>query len=129
VTSSRTSWISRIPRNRLTAVAAVVLAGLLIAGAVVMVRGTFFGPKTITAYFTSATAIYPGDQVRVSGVKVGSIKSIEPQGTQAKFTLKVDRDVPIPADAKAIIFTWSPHGLSNSLPPTGPAARSWPTER
>jgi phospholipid/cholesterol/gamma-HCH transport system substrate-binding protein len=70
-----------------------------------LVRQIFFGPKTITAYFTSATAIYPGDQVRVSGVKVGTIKSIEPQGTQAKLTLKVDRDVPIPADAKAIIFT------------------------
>jgi phospholipid/cholesterol/gamma-HCH transport system substrate-binding protein len=70
-----------------------------------LVRQIFFGPKTITAYFTSATAIYSGDQVRVSGVKVGTIKSIEPQGTQAKLTLKVDRDVPIPADAKAIIFT------------------------
>jgi phospholipid/cholesterol/gamma-HCH transport system substrate-binding protein len=70
-----------------------------------LVRQIFFGPKTITAYFTSATAIYPGDQVRVSGVKVGTIKSIEPQGTQAKLTLHVDRDVPIPADAKAIIFT------------------------
>ncbi len=39
----------------------------------------------------------------MSGVKVGNIKSIEPQGTQAKMTLEVDRDVPIPADAKAII--------------------------
>jgi virulence factor Mce-like protein len=97
--------ISRLPRNRLTAAVALALAALLIAGAVVMVRQIFFAPKTITAYFTSATAIYPGDQVRVSGVKVGTIKSIEPQGTQAKLTLKVDRDVPIPADAKAIIFT------------------------
>jgi phospholipid/cholesterol/gamma-HCH transport system substrate-binding protein len=70
-----------------------------------LVRQVFFGPKTITAYFTSATAIYPGDQVRVSGVKVGTIKSIEPQGTQAKLTLKVDQGVPIPADAKAVIFT------------------------
>jgi phospholipid/cholesterol/gamma-HCH transport system substrate-binding protein len=100
-----TSRISRLPRNRLTAAVALVLAALLIAGAAVMVRQIFFGPKTITAYFTSATAIYPGDQVRVSGVKVGTIKSIEPQGTQAKLTLHVDRDVPIPADAKAIIFT------------------------
>jgi phospholipid/cholesterol/gamma-HCH transport system substrate-binding protein len=100
-----TSRISRLPRNRLTAVAALVLAGLLIAGAAVMVRQIFFGPKTITAYFTSATAIYPGDQVRVSGVKVGTIKSIQPQGTQAKMTLKVDHGVPIPADAKAVIVT------------------------
>ena len=95
--------IARIPRNRLTAVAAVVLVGLIVAGAAVLVRDTFFGPKTITAYFTTATAIYPGDEVRVSGVKVGTIKSIQPEGTQAKMTLNVDRDVPIPADAKAVI--------------------------
>ena len=95
----------RIPRNRLTAIAAVVLAALLLGGAAFAVRQIFFGPKTITAYFTSATAIYPGDQVRVSGVKVGTIKSIEPQGTTAKMTLHVDHDVPIPADAKAVIVT------------------------
>jgi phospholipid/cholesterol/gamma-HCH transport system substrate-binding protein len=95
----------RVPRNRLTAIAAVVLAGLILAGTALIVRNVFFGPKTITAYFTSATAIYPGDQVRVSGVKVGTIKSIEPQGTQAKMILKVDHGVPIPADAKAVIVT------------------------
>jgi phospholipid/cholesterol/gamma-HCH transport system substrate-binding protein len=103
--TSATSRIRRLPRNRLTTVAAVVLAGLLVAGAAFLVRQIFFGPKTITAYFTSATAIYPGDQVRVSGVKVGTIKSIEPQGTKAKMTLHVDHDVPIPADAKAVIVT------------------------
>jgi virulence factor Mce-like protein len=93
--------ISRIPRRRL--VVAVVLVALLLAGAGLVVRNTFFGPKTITAYFHTTTAIYPGDEVRVSGVKVGSIKSIQPQGTVAKMTLKVDRGVPIPADAKAVI--------------------------
>jgi phospholipid/cholesterol/gamma-HCH transport system substrate-binding protein len=100
-----TSRISQLPRNRLTAVAAVVLAGLLIAGVGVAVRAMFFGPKTITAYFTSATAIYSGDQVRVSGVKVGTIKSLQPQGTQVKMIMHLDRDVPIPADAKAVIST------------------------
>jgi virulence factor Mce-like protein len=92
-----------IRRNTLKAVVAVVLVGLMIAGAAVLVRNMFFGQKTITAYFTTATAIYPNDEVRVSGVKVGNIKSIQPQGTQAKMTLKVDHDVPIPADAKAVI--------------------------
>jgi phospholipid/cholesterol/gamma-HCH transport system substrate-binding protein len=95
--------ISRMPRGRLAAVAAVALVGLIVAGAAVLVRNTFFAPRTITAYFTTATAIYPNDEVRVSGVKVGRIASIQPQGTQAKMTLKVDRGVPIPADAKAVI--------------------------
>ena len=99
------SRIPRIPRNRLTAIGAVVLAGLIVAGTALIVRDAFFGPRTITAYFTTATAIYPGDQVRVSGVKVGTIKSIQPEGKQAKMTLKVDHGVPIPADAKAVIVT------------------------
>ncbi|SOX54945.1 virulence factor Mce family protein, partial [Mycobacterium ahvazicum] len=79
------------------------LVGLLVAGTAFLVHHNVFGPKTITAYFSSATAIYPGDEVRVVGVKVGTITSIEPQGTQAKMTLAVDDDVPIPADAKAVI--------------------------
>ncbi len=99
------SRIPRVPRNRLTAIAAVVLAGLVLAGTALVVHNVFFGPRTITAYFTTATAIYPGDQVRVSGVEVGTIKSIQPAGTQAKMILKVDRGVPIPADAKAVIVT------------------------
>jgi virulence factor Mce-like protein len=92
-----------IPRNRLARVVAIVLVGLVVAGAALIVRDLLFRPKTITAYFTTTTAIYPGDEVRVSGVKVGNIKSIQPQGARVKMTLRVDRGVPIPADAKAVI--------------------------
>jgi len=41
--------------------------------------------------------------VRVAGVKVGTIDSIQPDGTQTKMTLHVDHGVPIPADATAVI--------------------------
>lgn len=90
-------------RKRLVAGTAILLAILLIAGAAFLVRQVFFGPRTITAYFPTATAIYPGDEVRVSGVKVGTIDKIEPDGTETRMTLKVDRDVPVPLDAKAVI--------------------------
>lgn len=90
-------------RKRLLAGVGIVLVGLIVAAGFFVARQTYFKPKTITAYFTTATAIYPGDDVRVSGVKVGSIASIEPQGTQTKMVMHVDRDVPIPADAKAVI--------------------------
>jgi phospholipid/cholesterol/gamma-HCH transport system substrate-binding protein len=90
-------------RKRFTVVTAILLALLIAGGAGLIIRHTVFKPRTITAYFTSATAIYPGDEVRISGVKIGIIKSIEADGTQAKITLAVDRDVPVPADAKAVI--------------------------
>ncbi|CAN3127582.1 MCE family protein [Mycobacterium sp. smrl_JER01] len=95
-------WIPRVPAG-MRAVLIVALVALLVAGTAFVVRQTFFGPKTIVAYFSSATAIYPGDQVRVAGVPVGTIRSIEPQGTRARMTLAIDHDVPIPADAKAVI--------------------------
>ncbi|VEG43603.1 virulence factor Mce family protein [Mycolicibacterium flavescens] len=79
------------------------LAVLLAAGSTLIVRQTFFAPKLITAYFTSATGIYPGDDVRVLGVKVGRIAAIEPAGAQVMMRLHVDGDIPIPADAKAVI--------------------------
>ncbi len=90
-------------RKPFAAAMAMVLTGLIVASAVFVVRQTFFKPQTIFAYFSTATAIYPGDEVRVSGVKVGSIAAIQPDGTQTKMILHVDRDVPIPADAKAVI--------------------------
>jgi len=90
-------------RKRLATWVAVLLAVVLVAGAVFLVRQIFFGPNKITAYFPTATAIYPGDEVRVSGVKVGRIASIEPEGTQTKLVLEVDRGVPVPAGARAVI--------------------------
>ena len=95
--------LAAIPRKRLKVGLAIVLAGLVVVGAAIAIRNTFFRPTTITAYFPTATAIYPGDDVRVSGMKVGTIASIQPQGTQAKLVMHVDRNVPIPADAKAVI--------------------------
>jgi phospholipid/cholesterol/gamma-HCH transport system substrate-binding protein len=92
-----------IARNRLAALLAIALAGLLVAGIAVVVRQAFFRPKTITAYFTTTTAIYPGDDVRVAGIKVGSIAGIQPEGTRVKLTMHVDHGVPIPADAKAVV--------------------------
>lgn len=90
-------------RTPLATVALVALVGLLVAGVTVVVRQAFFAPTTVTAYFTSATAIYPGDEVRVAGVRVGTIESIEPDGAQARMQLVIDHGVPIPADAKAVI--------------------------
>jgi virulence factor Mce-like protein len=82
---------------------AAVLAVVLLGGVAVVIQQTFFRPSSIIAYFTTATAIYPGDEVRIAGVKVGTIDSIEPIGTQAKMTLHVDRGIRVPADAKAVI--------------------------
>ncbi len=90
-------------RRRTTVLFAALLAVLLVGGLALLVRNTVSKASIITAYFTSATSIYPGDEVRVAGVKVGKITAIEPQGTKAKMTLSVKHGIPIPADARAVI--------------------------
>lgn len=95
--------MSEKSRKWLVPVVTVVLVVGLLGGGFVAVRALFFAPTTIAAIFPTATAIYPGDDVRVSGVKVGTIESIVPQGTQTKMTMRVDRSVPVPADASAVI--------------------------
>jgi phospholipid/cholesterol/gamma-HCH transport system substrate-binding protein len=90
-------------RTQLSRAVAVALTALSIAAGGLIIRNAYFRPTTITAYFTSATGIYAGDEVRVAGVKVGTITNIQPVGGQVRVTLGVDRDVPVPADAKAVI--------------------------
>lgn len=91
--------------SRPRAAIALTLIALIVAGSTLLVRLTFFRPTAITAMFTATTAIYPGDEVRVSGVKVGHITAIVPDGIRSMMVMQVDRDVPIPADANAVIVS------------------------
>ena len=58
----------------------------------------------IVGYFESAVGLYPGDQVRIVGVPVGTIESIEPRATDVMITMSVQDGVKVPADAKALII-------------------------
>lgn len=102
---------------------------MFLAASGFLVREAFFRPLTITAYFPSATGIYAGDQIRVSGVKVGTVASVQPQPSRAKLVLHVDRRVSIPANAKAIIVAQNlvaARYVQLSPPITGAAGRRWP---
>lgn len=92
-----------ISRTRVRAITAVLLIVVLASGAAVIAYAKYLAPMTITAAFSKAIGIYPGDEVRVAGVKVGLIESIEPQGDRATVTFSVARSVPVPADASAVI--------------------------
>lgn len=94
--------MSRDGRRRITAGVGVLLAGVLVA-AVLLVGNGHLGTKTVSAVFETATGIYPGDQVRVAGVPVGTITSIRAEGTQIRIDMDMDDDVPVPEDARAIV--------------------------
>lgn len=120
----------RIPlkRPRLplrTVVVGVVVVGLLAAAAVVFWPST--PDRLVTAHFTRAVGLYPGSQVRVLGVPVGTVRSVQPEGQQVKVVLAVHGDVKVPADAQAAIL--SPSLVSDRYVQLLPAWTHGPTLR
>lgn len=61
------------------------------------------GLKRIVAYFGEAVGVYAGSDVRVLGVPVGTISSVEPQGTRVRVGITIDRGVDVPAGALAAV--------------------------
>ncbi len=97
----------RTRRDRLVFGAGVViLAAVLVAGGVLVYQANH-PTKQITAYFRQTIGVYPGSSVRVLGVPVGKVNSVQPEGTQVKVTMTIDAGVPIPATAQAVVVSAS----------------------
>ncbi|MEW5808755.1 MAG: MCE family protein [Actinomycetota bacterium] len=60
-------------------------------------------PLTITAEFSSTVGLYPGDQVKIAGVPVGTVEAIQPGPEHTKVTLSVESGAPVPADVAALL--------------------------
>ncbi|WP_373196577.1 MCE family protein [Mycobacterium marinum] len=85
---------------------AVLLVGLLAAGVVVLLRTTEVVNRTnVVAYFENSNGVFTGDEVRILGVPVGKITSIEPQPESVKVSFWYDSKYKVPADAKAAILS------------------------
>ncbi|WP_420749205.1 MCE family protein [Rhodococcus sp. O3] len=93
------------PKWLVPAVAAAVAAALIAGVAAFVLPG--WGKRTIHAEFVSTTGLYEGDDVRVLGVPVGRITSIEPGADMSRVTMQVDDSVDVPADAQAVIIAQS----------------------
>lgn len=80
---------------------AFALAGA-VAGALMV---TLSGPSAtrVTAYFTEAVSVYPGSDVRILGVKVGTVDSVRPAGGLVRVVMSVNGNVPVPASADAVV--------------------------
>ncbi|TVX97446.1 MCE family protein [Mycolicibacterium porcinum] len=61
--------------------------------------------NTFTAYFANTNGLYTGDEVRILGVAVGTVESIEPQLDSAKVTFTVDKHYSVPAEVQAAILS------------------------
>ncbi|HWU07039.1 MAG TPA: MCE family protein [Streptomyces sp.] len=61
------------------------------------------GTTTITAYFDRATGVYPGSDLRILGVRAGTVETVEPRGEEVRITLRLDKGIKVPADAHAVV--------------------------
>lgn len=94
--------MTRTARNLLAVALVVILAG----GAIVLLRNVERINRThVVAYFENSNGIYAGDDVRIVGVPVGRIESIEPLPTSVKISFWFDSRYEVPADAKAAILS------------------------
>ena len=87
---------------------AVLLAIALVAGGAAWLLTHQHRTITVTADFPSTVGLYPGDDVRVVGVPVGSITEIRPADGHVEVVMEIDRDTPVAAGTGAVIV---PPGL------------------
>ncbi|WP_270938098.1 outer membrane lipid asymmetry maintenance protein MlaD [Falsiroseomonas oryzae] len=88
------------------AVVLLVAAAFLVFAVTNSGRGGISGPAlTLTAKFDRIDGLAPGADVRIAGVKVGSVtdQRIDPQTFLAVLTLRIDGSLRIPADSSAEI--------------------------
>lgn len=94
----------------MTRIRTLVLAivGLLIASAIAGIAVASGGsssndPTHLTAYFSRTIGLYNGNDIRILGVKVGKIDSMQVVGTQVKVTMSLNGKNPLPAGVKAVV--------------------------
>ena len=62
------------------------------------------GQYRVTAYFTETVGLYPGSDVRVLGIPIGTIDDVVPEGEKVRVEMSLDDEYDVPADANAIIL-------------------------
>ena len=80
-------------------IATLVLAGLVGGTALVADEE----PRTLTVMFPSTTSLYEGAQVKVLGVRVGTVESIQVEGTAVRVEMTYDPELDLPADVQAVV--------------------------
>lgn len=80
-----------------------LVALLLLASGLILFRSSGTENRTLVAVFPRTTSLYAGAQVKVLGVKVGEVDSIEVKGTSVEVKISYDGDVKLPSDVHALI--------------------------
>ena len=98
--------------RHLVATVSMVLVGL-VAGGCSTITGSDTPTYDLTVHFDRAVSLYPESSVQVLGLDAGTITAVEPEGDTVRVELRVDADVPLPADVKAAVVPLSLIGERN----------------
>ncbi len=93
----------RMGRKLSRAVIALIAAAVVIGAVVFVLLPT--PTKTVTARFERAVGLYVGSDVRLHGIKIGSITKVTPDGSGVNVTMTYDGSIRLPAyaaDAKVV---------------------------
>lgn len=82
--------------------ARVLLVLVILVAAVLIIRHSQSG-NTYAAYFDRTTGLYVGDQVKVLGVKVGSVTKITEESTRVRVEFEVDASQKLPQNVEAAL--------------------------
>ncbi len=90
-----------LSRARRILAAGTVTAALLTGGGCAVLDAD---TMTITAHFPDSVGLFPGNNVDVLGVPIGTVTKVEPQGTSVAVTMRIPADFQVPANAGALII-------------------------
>jgi phospholipid/cholesterol/gamma-HCH transport system substrate-binding protein len=111
--------------------ATIAVLGKVIASAVVVAlvaAGFALWPRAhavhVTGLFARAVGLYPGSDVRVLGVPIGTVTSVTPEGDHVAVEFEYDGAIKVPANAEAAVV--SPSLVSDRYVQLLPAYTSGP---
>lgn len=104
----------------------VLAVALILTFVVALQRVTHQGTQ-ITGLFARTVGLYPGDDVRVLGVKVGRVDEIVASAGSVRVKVTLDDGVDVPASAQMVIV--APSLVSGRYVQFSPAWKSGPTLR
>ena len=91
-------------KSGLARILGIVLALALVVGLVLLfLPGN--GSKTLVAEFPRAVSLYEGSDVKILGIKVGSVDTVTPAGTKVIVKMTYDDKYKVPSDAKAVLIS------------------------
>src|SRR5690606_16271290 len=81
------------------------LVAVLLIGSILLALTQRDGKKYLTADFAQVNALYKGAAVKVLGVPVGKVESMEARGDSVRVKISYKGDLKLPSDVKAVVVS------------------------